>query len=343
MRASRHAAVQIVFVALCAWAAMHTTADAADASRHQDIRVLRQVLDTPEAQIDFARAKVTIDRLIDPSIDAEATLAQIDAMVAQVRAMVPLTASADQRAEALRAYLYQPGPWNRGLTFSHDFSDPLGTRISNKLLANYLRTRKGNCVSMPFLYIAIAQRIGLTVSAALSPNHVFAKLRDDSGIWHNIETTSNGHRRRDSSYQKDSPMTPSALANGIYMRPLSKRETLVVMADVVAEHNSETVRPEMVVAVADLMLERDPKYVGAMLHKGYAYHVIARQRFLSKYKTAKEIPVDEREEYLRLRTSNRIWYEKAETLGWRVPSEAEDARYMSVVKSAADARRLKGE
>lgn len=339
MRVLRHAAVQIVFVALCAWSAMHASAYAGDASRHPDILMLRRILDTPEAQIDFAQAKVAIDRLIDPSIDAQATLAQIDVMVSQVRAMVPFTESVDRRAEALRAYLYDPGPWNRGVTFSYDFSDPLGTRVSNKLLANYLRTRKGNCVSMPFLYIAIAQRLGLTVSAGLSPSHVFAMLRDSGGTWHNIETTSNGHRRRDSSYQKDSPMSQAALANGIYMRPLSKRETLVVMANVVAEHNNDQLRPGLVIAVADLMLERDPRHVDAMLHKGYAYHLIARERFISRYQRASDIPVKERKEYLRLRAGNRIWYEKAEELGWRVPPKDEGAKYMSIVNGATAAQR----
>jgi regulator of sirC expression with transglutaminase-like and TPR domain len=312
-------------------------ASAAEPSKQAVIRTLREVLDIPDEQIDFATAKVMIDRIIDPSIDVQTTLAQIDAMAGHVRAMLPLIATTEQRAGALRTYLYDPGPWNRGQVFSYNFANPEGTHIPDKLLANYIRTRKGNCVSMPFLYIAIAQKLDLTVRAALAPSHVFAKLRDDKGVWHNIEATSGGYTRREILYRQDHPMTDDALANGVYMRPLSKRETIVAMAHVVAEFYSEKNNPEMLLAVSDLILERSPRDIDALLHKGYAHALMIRQRFASKYLTPRDIPMELRDEYRQLRAAADHWYDKAEALGWRMPTKEEDARYLANVKGAAAA------
>lgn len=56
------------------------------------MRSVRSVLETPEGQIDFATAKVGIDKLVDPSIDATATLARIESMAAQLRATARLAA-----------------------------------------------------------------------------------------------------------------------------------------------------------------------------------------------------------------------------------------------------------
>jgi len=174
------------------------------------------VLAAPESDVDLARSKIAIDRLIDPSIDAERTLAQLDAMASQVRSMVPASASKHDVVVALQTYLYVAGPWNGGQPFRYDLDDPYGKIVKNKLLATYLATRRGNCVSMPLLFIVLGQKLGLDVTAAEAPEHVFVKFRDEQGRLFNIEATSGGFKA-DAGYEKDLPMSPQALASGIRM------------------------------------------------------------------------------------------------------------------------------
>lgn len=50
-------------------------------------RSIAALLRQPENEIDLARVKVTLDKMIDPSIDVAAGLNQIDGMAAQVRGM----------------------------------------------------------------------------------------------------------------------------------------------------------------------------------------------------------------------------------------------------------------
>lgn len=319
----------------------HAHAQENPASRHPHVQAVKALLAVPEQQIDFAKAKVTIDHLIDPGIDVQATLKRLDTMAAEARAMVSFRASSQEKAEALRVYLYEPGPWNDQKPFQYDFADPSGTRVPNKLLANYLRTKKGNCVSMPFLYIALGQKLGLDMSAATAPLHIFVKFKDDAGTYHNLEATSNGAPRRDSSYQRDMPMTPEALANGIYMRPLGKKETVLVMANVLMEHYSTPSheRPDLILALADVTLEHNPRSIEAVLRKGYAYHLLVKKQFASRYPTPKDIPEDEKAAYWKLRQNNKFWYDKAEALGWRMPAKDYETKYMGMVKRAEAAQR----
>ncbi len=156
-------------------------------------------MEQPEQQIDLARAKLTIDRTIDPSIDIEANIQRLDHMV--VRELSGNATSLD-KLKALHEYLYQDSAWNGNQGFRYDFNDPLGQDIRNKLLPTYLATKRGNCVSM-FFFIALRQKLGIDVTAALAPAHVFVKYRDKSGKLNNVEATNQGAFKNDAGYQRD--------------------------------------------------------------------------------------------------------------------------------------------
>ncbi len=151
-------------------------------------------MSTPDDKIDFARAKLTFDKLYDPaSTNIDASLKQIDGMVRTIRAMAGPQAPPQLRLVALRTYIYKAGPWNDNNPFTYDFADPLGRKSSNQLLATYLRTRRGNCVSMPMLFAALAQRLGLDVTLSTAPHHVFVKYHDDAA---GVGSTRNDQRRQ---------------------------------------------------------------------------------------------------------------------------------------------------
>jgi tetratricopeptide (TPR) repeat protein len=127
-------------------------------------------------------------------------------------------------------------------------------------------------------------------------------------------------------------MTPQALRNGIYMRPLSKKESVAAtMIDILLQHYKEAGRPEKAIAIADLVLEHHPSNIEAMLQKGYAYYMLIRE-FRRKYPLAMDIPIEKRLHFQALERSNRLWYEKAEALGWREPDAGADAKYLEMVK-----------
>jgi len=284
------------------------------------IATLYQLLNQPEQSIDLARAKVTIDKLVDSSIDIETTLARLDGMVQAIEGMVGAAGTDAQKLAAIRTYIYRAGPWNGGKAFSYNMKDPLGTYIPSKLLTNYMDNRLGNCVSMPFLFIALADRMGLNVTASTAPHHVFVKYTDASGKTINLETTSGANPSRDAWIRQNMPMTDAAINNGLYLKTLSKKETLVVMAMVFVEHLLSEGRYGSVLDTIPLLIKHYPNYPDTHIAYGSAAAHILEDNFYGKYPTPRDIPPQHQGFYQHLVRINKGAFDHVERLGW-TPSE----------------------
>lgn len=305
--------------------------------QYADLGAVGDSLSVIDEQMDLANVKLAIDSVIDPKTDAEETLGKINGMIADIRASFRVTASSRLKLDTLLKYLYQSGSWNNNNPFHYDLDDPLGTRIHSKLLVNYLASRKGNCVSMPILFVILGQKLGLDVTLATAPTHLFVKFRDEQGQWLNVETTSGGFKL-DSSYQRELDISDQALANGVYLRPLSKRESAAAMLSTLMEFFRRSGRYEDVLAVADLALAINPTDVTAMLHKGSVYYRLMDRDYMSKYPNPDDIPLENRGHYEMLSQSNLFWFGTAESLGWAEPSSSQGENYLQVIERAKNRR-----
>lgn len=300
-----------------------------------EVARITAILKQPESEMDFGKIKLTIDKMIDPTINVDAGLKQIDGIVIQIRGMLRSNPSSNEKLLALKRYLYERGPWNGYEVFRYDFDDPRGTKIGNKLLSNYLSSKKGNCVSMPLLFIVLGQRLGLDVTASTAPEHVFVKYTDsDTGVTYSLEATSGASPARDIWIRQQSPMTDEAVANGIYLQKLTKRETVAVMAATLSENFSNRQEPEKMIAIADAVLPYYPKNVALILAKGSAYSMLMKKHFISKYPMPKDIPAKKQPYFRYLSEQNEFWYAKAEALGWRQPDMMQESRYLQAVSRA---------
>jgi regulator of sirC expression with transglutaminase-like and TPR domain len=311
----------------------------ADINSVREAKRVDTILRQPEGKLDLGRIKLTIDKMIDPTIDVDVGLKQIDDMAAQVRAMQPGFPSSNDRLQALRAYLYEKGPWNGYQSFDYDFDDPLGKNIRNKLLLNYVASRKGNCVTMPLLFVILGQRPGLDVTISTAPLHLFVKYTDpETGTTYNLEATSGAKPARDVWIRQQNTMTDASVANGLYMQRLSKREAAAVIATVLAEYLAPQQEHEKVIALSDVVLAHYPKDIGSMLKKGSAYGRLATRDFVRKYPTPKLIPPEEYGYFQYLEDQNRFWFAEAEALGWREPERDHEAKYLQTISRAKAAQ-----
>ena len=269
------------------------------------------------ASIDLARVKIEVDQIIDPSISVDTQLAQIDEMVATIRTLLPANADSWDKAEAVRKFIYDSGPWNDNRPFAYDLEDPFGLDVSNKLLADYIADRRGNCITMPFLFIILGQRLGIDVRPSLAPLHVFVKFTDEAGTVTNLETTSGALPARDVHYRNQLPMTDEAVANGVFLAELSQEETVAVIATVLVEDLIRRERYIEAIAVADTILAHYPNFAYLMVKKGTAAYYLLKRDFYSKYPTATEIPEAEHAYLAYLQNVNQSTFNTAEALGWR--------------------------
>ena len=311
------------FIALCGLA-LTCTVHPAFAGSTDPLAEVRSTLATSDAQLDLARAKIAIDRLIDPSIDEAQTLRQLDALTRGIQARIPTGATRRETLRILVESLSRPGPWNESRPFRYDLDDPFGRDIRNKLLATYLDTRRGNCVSMPVLFVVLAQRIGLESTLAVAPHHLFARVKDDSGRWINIEATSFG-TKTDDSYRTELNIAPAAVTSGIYLRTLSRKESLAVMMETLMEQYANVGANEQRLSVADMILRSDSRNVSAMLHKGSACGRLARQRYANK--SQQELSQAQQHDLAALGRCNADTFARAEALGWREEQQADAAKY----------------
>jgi regulator of sirC expression with transglutaminase-like and TPR domain len=240
---------------------------------------------------DIALLKLAIDETIDPEIDTEAALVDLNHAVFTIQRMAGPNASEAELLNAMQAYIYHAGPYNDQTVFSYDHSDPLGTDINNKLLTTYLDKRLGNCVSMPILVLILGQRLGMEMTLAAAPSHYFIKFKPaDEGVWINLEATSGANPARDAWYHEGFKMTPQSTASGIYMTPMNEAELAASIIAVALEDAYGDERWWDAILIAEIIRELDQKNLSAILLRGSALNHLMEEDFHQQWPNPNDVP-----------------------------------------------------
>jgi regulator of sirC expression with transglutaminase-like and TPR domain len=113
---------------------------------------------------------------------------------------------------------------NRELFTEEGFAyDPAPGDPENYLLDRVLARKRGNCLGLTFLFLALGERLEIPLRGAYVPGHCFARY-EGYGIRFNIETGEKGAERSDAWYA-------GTFKVGIghpYLRTLGKREMIGV-------------------------------------------------------------------------------------------------------------------
>ncbi len=296
---------------------------ASSASRAQDAprpsQIVAAVLSVPDDHLDYGRAKLAFDRLVDPSLNVDATLAEVNRLAVAANALAGADASPVAKLSALRRVIYESGDWNGGRPFAYDHADPLGRNIRNKLISTYLATRCGNCVSMPILFLIVGQRLGLDLALSTAPLHIFLRFTEESGREIYLEATSGAHPARSEWYRRALPMTDRAIASGLYMRTLSRREAVAHMASTIVDFLIGEGRFQEAVEVAAVILRHYPRDGYTLVKLGTAYAELMRVEYLERFPTPAMMPPDLRQRYVLFAQRNQLAFQRAEALGWEPP------------------------
>lgn len=280
------------------------------------------LLSVPEAEIDLTWSKLVIDELIDPDADLEASLAEIETIADTVLAYAGPAADDAQKVAVLRTYIYKSGEWNGNQPYSYDFEDPNGMRASHKSLSRYLKTRKGNCINMPFLFLAIGECMGVEMNVTTAPRHVFIQFDNpQTGKLEHLETTSGAQPQRIVWQRQVMPVTDRSLETGMYHQRLNKRQQVAVMAESLLHKAHEDGDYQERLELAGLMLAEFPQADVALLHTMGAYRDMIRTEIAPLYSSAQEMPpwvFQKYVEWLRLHDEAEA---KLLNLGWQ-PAQA---------------------
>lgn len=117
-------------------------------------------------------------------------------------------------------YSYKP--------FSYDFEDVFGHEdITNLFVSKLLKTHKGNCNSLPYLYKILAEELGVSAHLALAPNHIYIKHHIQSVGWYNTELTT-GIFPHDGWLMASGYIHLDAVTNGVFMKALNNKESIAL-------------------------------------------------------------------------------------------------------------------
>ncbi len=240
--------------------------------------VVENLFNQPESEIDLLSTLLTIEEIIDPTVNTSTTKAEIDKLVKNIVSQLRGNEAPDNIISFISKTLYEKSPGNSFQPFQYDFDDPLGTKISNKLISNYIRTHKGNCVSMPMLYLMVADKSGIDCTLSTAPLHLLVMVKEPvTKKYFNVEATHKGQIATEQFYIENLRIKPSALQNGIYLQPLSKKEIISIMVITLSEHYAELHQWEQSIAIAKLALKYYPNYAYAMVKISNGYYKLLSQ------------------------------------------------------------------
>lgn len=112
------------------------------------------------------------------------------------------------------------------LPYRYDFDDPFAEYDWQKMfVTKLLRTKMGQCHSMPLLYLILAEELNVEAWLSLSPQHSFIKIQVNHDSWYNFETT-NGNYSSDSWILSSSFIKSDAVKNKIYLDTIGRKKTI---------------------------------------------------------------------------------------------------------------------
>ena len=150
----------------------------------------------------------------------------------------------------------------------YDFEDFGGREDYSKMfVSKLLATGKGQCHSLPLLYLILCEETGAEANLAFSPSHSYIMFKDNSENWHNIELTI-GSIVTDAFVVGSGYVTAEALKNRIYMEPQSRQQVIAqCLFDLAAGYTHKYGYDSFVKQCVDSVLKYDQNNLSGIIIK----------------------------------------------------------------------------
>ena len=159
----------------------------------------------------------------------------------------------------------------------YDFDDFRGEQDFSKLfVTKLLSSHKGQCHSLPLLYLILCEETGTEASLAFSPQHSYIKFKDKKNNWHNLELTQ-GMMTTDAFVVGSGFINAAAIKNGVYMQPQNKIQVIAhCLSDLASGYVTKYGYDKFVIQCVDSVLSYAPTNTTALAIKSN-YHGIRLQ------------------------------------------------------------------
>lgn len=153
--------------------------------------------------------------------------------------------------------------------FGYDFEDYMGkTDWSKMFVTKLLDSGKGQCHSLPLLYLILAEQTSTKAWLSYAPEHSYIMFSDDAKqTFYNFETT-NGNLVSIDWIMESGFVNTQSIRNRIYLDTLSKNQLIsTLVADLVMGYTNKFGYDEFVGSMVDYILTLHPKSIQGLIFK----------------------------------------------------------------------------
>ncbi|HLX65142.1 MAG TPA: aspartyl protease family protein [Planctomycetota bacterium] len=189
-------------------------------------RELSEYLKRPEAQVRIADGALLICKQAHPELDLAAERKALAALGAELKTALAGAAKIPQQAEALAKYLYE----------QQNFGLPEKDDAAAFLLTDVIRNKRGNCLGLSVLCLALAEESGVPLklygvpisSRTSESGHTIVRF-DDAATRRNFDPVEKGAEHPNDYYVKEFKLSADDLRSGYVLGNASKRDVLALL------------------------------------------------------------------------------------------------------------------
>ena len=229
-------------------------------------KALHGHLAKPDAEIDLGVTALLVSKEEFPQTDVAALSKQLDALAERFAAKLKLSGTASGKLDALRALLFE----------EEKFELPKRDDASAFLLSEVLRNKRGNCLGLSVLCLALAERTrlplhGVPVPSRLSgPGHLLVRY-DDGTTRLNFDPTERGAAHDDGHYKKLFKLRDEDVKGGYILGNATPRDVANLLLVNLGGARVEEGRAKEAVALLKKAVELKPNYAPAHNNLGAAW------------------------------------------------------------------------
>ena len=247
-------------------------------------RSIEQVLQLPADQVDVGIAALIISEQWSDMVHGRRYQQRLDDMALEVRSRLKdRNLPANYRAiTVINEYIFD----ELGFAPVDNADNP-----HDLFLHTVLDKKRGYCLSLSILYLAIGERLGLALYGVVVPGHFFVRY-DDGQVRFNIETTGKGGTADDKHYMEKFKVPKTA--DNIYMNNLSKIQTLGCFFNNLGNSYTDVGNTEQALVALERAVAINPSLAESQATLGNVYLKTGRvEDAIYKYQMAIKInPID---------------------------------------------------
>jgi tetratricopeptide (TPR) repeat protein len=226
---------------------------------------LEACLAQPEKDLDLGQAALLIAKEEHRDLDVAAHLKTLDGLAARLGGQLAKAGTVEARLGALRKLLFE----------DEKFGLPEKDDAAAFLLSDVLQNKRGNCLGLSVLCLALAERTGLKLhgvpvpSRSSGPGHLLVRY-DDGEHRVNFDPTRQGAAQPDAYYRDLFKLKPEDVKNGYILGNATRLDVANLLLVNLGGARVEAGRPAEAIPLVSRATALKPGYAPAYVNLGAA-------------------------------------------------------------------------